>query len=261
MSLKKKLAISRGKNLVVDGELALIRFAVLKLNSIDEFKEEIKDEELGIVILSGEAELEVDNKKLGLIGPRKDVFEDLAFGAYLPGGLVLRIKALVETELALCYAPGPGQDEPRIIKPDELQVEERGKEHYRRKVVDIIVKNVNARHLLIGETFTYPGQWSSYPPHRHEKHNPPEEFKLEELYFYKVAPKQGFGFQWVYSDDRTLDEVMVVENNDLVLLPRGYHPVSAAPGYWVYYLWVLAGEIRKMATYEDPNHKWVHKIS
>jgi len=87
--------------------------------------------------------------------------------------------------------------------------------------------------------------------------NPPEESKLEEVYFFKFSKPSGFGFQRIYTDDRNIDEAFSIEENDTVIIPKGYHPVAAAPGYSLYYLWILAGEGRKLIPNDDPDHKWI----
>jgi 5-deoxy-glucuronate isomerase len=113
--------------------------------------------------------------------------------------------------------------------------------------------------LLVGETFNPPGNWSSYPPHKHDGRD--GEPRLEEVYHYRIDPPQGFGHQTLYTSDGE-SVTHVVRDGDAVLLPYGYHPVAAAPGYRLYYLWALAGAERRMALYEDPQHKWVaHDIT
>jgi 5-deoxy-glucuronate isomerase len=109
----------------------------------------------------------------------------------------------------------------------------------------------------VGETFNEPGGWSSYPPHKHDRHDPPAEVALQEVYHFRLQPRQGFGIQRMYSPERGTDEVLVVEDGDTVLIPFGYHPVVAAPGYRLYYLWALAGEGRDLRLREDPAHAWV----
>jgi 5-deoxy-glucuronate isomerase len=113
------------------------------------------------------------------------------------------------------------------------------------------------QNLIVGETINPPGNWSSSPPHKHDVDDLPMESKLEEVYFYKLKPQQGFGLQRIYSDDGDLDEAYVIRDGDTVAFPRGYHPVVAAPGYQLYYLWVLAGEKRIMCPNDDPDHAWV----
>ena len=113
----------------------------------------------------------------------------------------------------------------------------------------------------IVKTISPPGNWSSFPPHKHGVENPPEETKLEEVYFFKIQPEEGFGMQRLYTDpdldDEGFDEALVLKNNTVTIMPRGYHPVCAAPGYSVYYLWILAGKNRKLIPKEDPQHSWI----
>jgi 5-deoxy-glucuronate isomerase len=107
----------------------------------------------------------------------------------------------------------------------------------------------------VGETYNPPGLWSSYPPHKHDEHRPPEESKLEEVYHFRVKPSRGFGIQRVYGQG--LDETYAVQDRDTVVITRGFHPVASAPGYSLYYLWVLAGDERLMCPREDPEHAWI----
>jgi 5-deoxy-glucuronate isomerase len=120
---------------------------------------------------------------------------------------------------------------------------------------------VPAERLLAGETLNPPGNWSSFPPHKHDRPNSPQEAVLEEIYFFRVKPAQGFGFIWTYTapdDPEGFSNVFVVEDGDTVLLPKGYHPVVAAPGYELHYTWVLAGEERRYGAWaDDPRHAWV----
>lgn len=132
-----------------------------------------------------------------------------------------------------------------------------GRGSWERKAYDIIAEQVPAEKLLVGETFNPSGKWSSYPPHKHDKNNPPKETVLEEVYVFKINPKQGFAIQRIYSGEGDIDDAYVIKNNDVMAIPRGYHPVVAAPGYSVYYLWILAGEKREMLIKEDPDHSWI----
>jgi len=257
--LKIRKPFKNGRTRLVDGELKRIKFSVLRLDSGKRFQEKLTGLELGIVLLSGKVEIEAAGKKYRL-GPRRDVFLDPAWGLYLPGNMTWKIQALKKSELALAYAPGPKKGEVQLVTPEQLVVRHRGKDMFQRKVSDIMVSQVSAKNLLIGETINMPGQWSSYPPHRHDHHKPPAQYYLEEMYLFKVNPFQGFGFQRVYTDDRKLDQALVIENNDVAIFKKGYHPVSAAPGYELYYLWVLSGPERIMKVVDDPAHAWLHNI-
>ena len=139
-----------------------------------------------------------------------------------------------------------------------------GRGNFERKVYSALDQNLAAERLLAGETLNPPGNWSSYPPHKHDFSNPPQEAVLEEVYYFRVKPAQGFGFIWTYTapnDPEGFSNVFVVEDGDTVLLPKGYHPVVAAPGYELQYTWVLAGEERKYGAWaDDPRHVWVRSL-
>src|SRR5262249_36630343 len=139
--------------------------------------------------------------------------------------------------------------------------EKRGIWNWERHIHDAITHiNAVSQRLYIIEVYTPPGNWSSVPPHKHDQQNPPAESAAEEIYFFKMLPEQGFGFQRVYSDDRTRYEPYVVEHNTAVIQPRGYHPVANHPGYQMYYLNIIAGEKRGLIPYDDPAHAWVKNI-
>jgi 5-deoxy-glucuronate isomerase len=111
------------------------------------------------------------------------------------------------------------------------------------------------------EVITPGGNWSSYPPHKHDTDTPAEETALEETYYHRLDPAQGFAFQRVYTDDRSLDETICVEDGDVVMVPRGYHPVGAPHGYRLYYLNVMAGPRRRWIFRDDPAHAWIKSLA
>jgi len=160
----------------------------------------------------------------------------------------------------IAKSPSDLGGEPRLIGPEKVKVSTRGKDACERTIHDIIDASFPSKRLLVGETFNAPGKWSSYPPHKHDTMRPPDETRMEEVYFYRVSPPQGFGIQRVYSPEKGFDETFVIRDNSLVKLPFGYHPVAAAPGYQLYYLWILAGEPRNYILHDDPEHKWVRDL-
>jgi 5-deoxy-glucuronate isomerase len=101
-----------------------------------------------------------------------------------------------------------------------------------------------AESLLVTEVVTPAGHWSSYPPHKHDTDDMPNEALLEETYYHRLRGGSGFAFQRVYTDDRSLDEGIVVEDGDVVVVPRGYHPVAGDARTDLYYLNVMAGPLR-----------------
>jgi len=120
-------------------------------------------------------------------------------------------------------------------------------------VHNTFVDDPHARRLMVGDTFNPPGHWSSFPPHKHDGRD--GEPALEEVYHFRLDPPEGFGIQRLY--DAGENALFSVEDGDCVLIPRGYHPVAAPPGYRLYYLWVLAGTERRLALHEDPRHAWI----
>lgn len=237
--------------------LSFIRFGMLRLSDKGSFGESTNEEEVCLVILSGKCSLSSDGVYWKSIGKRNNVFEGKACALYVPPKSEYEVIAEEKVEIAICKAPSNYRGRARLITPDDIKTRELGRENYRRKAYDILDSKMEAGTLLIGETISLAGNWSSYPPHKHDRANLPEESSLEELYFFKVGPVQGFGIQRIYSDNRHLDELFLIKNNTLALIPYGYHPVAAAPGYLLYYLWVLAGKKRVVKMYDDPEYNWL----
>lgn len=211
------------------------------------------DEEAVLVLQEGSGTLAAGGRSWHV--SRRNVFEEKATGLYVPPGTELTVTAEAPLEGVLFSTPAAGGGEAALVGPDQVKAVPRGRDHYTRTVHDIFVTDPHVRRLMVGETFNPPGHWSSYPPHKHDGRN--GEPKLEELYYYRVDPPQGFGHQTLYTAEGEAVTHMV-RDGDAVLLPYGYHPVACPPGYRLYYLWALAGEQRKLALYEDPDHTWVH---
>jgi 5-deoxy-glucuronate isomerase len=241
------------------GEYGLdyITFGILRLGIGEKFSEKSDSNEIGLIILTGKCSVKVGKYDYRSVGSRTSVFGGKAYGVYVPPNTDYEIIGEDKVEIALCKAPADLKAEPVLITPDQVNIRTVGQHNWRRYVHDIIDARITASKLVIGETFNPPGNWSSYPPHRHDYDNLPDESEQEELYFFKVEPPQGFGIQRIYTDDLSVNKVYVVQNNSVVAIPKGYHPVSAAPGYQLYYLWVLAGEKRILKPKDDPAHSWV----
>jgi 5-deoxy-glucuronate isomerase len=242
-----------------DDGLRYLSFSLLRLTGGQSHSANSQDEELAIILLNGKCRARIGSQETQL-GPRTSVFSGYASAAYVPRRTDCAVTALADTELAVCGAPSDADTEPAFIRPDEVGVRHVGAGNWSRTVTDIIGPNVPARRLIVGETYNPPGNWSSSPPHRHDNDNPPVESDMEEVYFYRFQPSQGFGLQRVYDVARGLDVVYTVKNDDVVSLPYGYHPVVAAPGYELYYLWALAGEKRNLIPFDDPEHAWVKRV-
>ena len=231
---------------------------ILHLGDGRRFSGGASDRETCLVILSGVAEVMVDGRSLGLVGGREHVFEDAAPGAvYVPARVRFEVAARGAVEIASCSAPGRPERAARIVAPAEMSREVRGRGTNTRFVRNILSESQPADSLLVVEVITPAGNWSSYPPHKHDTGVDGVETALEETYYHRVKPAQGFAFQRVYTDDRSLDETLCVHDGDLVLVPRGYHPVAASHGYDLYYLNVMAGPQRKWLFRNDPAHAWI----
>jgi 5-deoxy-glucuronate isomerase len=177
----------------------------------------------------------------------------------VPAGQSWSVAAVDKVELAVCSAPGTGEGAPRVIEPAKMSREVRGQGTNTRYVRNILPETEPADSLLVVEVITPGGHWSSYPPHKHDTATAGEETALEETYYHRLNPPQGFAFQRVYTDDRSLDETVCVHDGDVVMVPRGYHPVGASHGYDLYYLNVMAGPKRQWIFRNDPAHDWIAK--
>ncbi len=217
-----------------------------------------RDRETCIVVLSGSARITADNVALGVIGARNSVFDDMGPGAvYVPAGSHYSIIATTTLEMALCSAPGRPGRAARVLAPETMSREVRGQKTNTRHVRNILPESEPADSLLVVEVLTPGGHWSSYPPHKHDNAVAGKETALEETYYHRVNPPQGFAFQRVYTEDGGIDETLCVKDGDVVLVPRGYHPVGAPHGYDLYYLNVMAGPERKWIFHNDPAHEWM----
>ena len=216
--------------------------------------------ELCVVVLSGTVDVEIDGVSHAGLGGRASVFDDAAPAAlYVPAGQAVAITATTAAEVALCSAPTDDAARAvRRIEPASMRRSVRGRGTNTRYICDILPHDdPTAAHLLVVEVRTPASHSSSYPPHKHDVEAPPSETQLEETYYHRINPPQGFAFQRVYTDDRSLDEACAVEDHDLVMVPRGYHPVVAPHGYEVYYLNVMAGPHRLWVFRNDPAHEWM----
>ncbi len=212
------------------------------------------DRELCLVVVEGSCDIRSPHGEWRDLGGRADPFSGKPDAAYLPPGTGFELAG--DGEVALCTAPASEGAEPRVLPGDEVEVEVRGHGAQERTVTPILMGDEAADSLLVCEVVTPPGHWSSYPPHKHDRDAMPEESFLEETYYHRISPAQGFALQRVYTADGALDETLVVRDRDVVLVPRGYHTVSAPPGYAVYYLNVMAGPVRAWAIANDPDHEW-----
>jgi 5-deoxy-glucuronate isomerase len=219
------------------------------------FAGETGERELCLVLLSGRADVRSDHGEWTGVGGRESPFDGLPHAVYLPPGTRFEVDG--SAEVALCWAPASKGVEARLIEPGDVDVTTRGSGAMERQIHNILMEDAPAESLLVTEVLTPDGHWSSYPPHKHDRDAPPEETFLEETYYHRIRPDHGFGLQRVYTADGSLDESVAFRDGDVVLVPRGYHTVSAPPGYELYYLNVMAGPRREWRIQNDPEHEWL----
>jgi 5-deoxy-glucuronate isomerase len=234
-----------------------VGFRVVRLAAGQTYDGAEDGREACLVILSGTVDVAAGGTRFAGLGDRTDVFAGPPTSVYIPAGLAYHIHAGGAAEIAICTAPGTGQGSPRVIRPEQVGQETRGRGTNTRYVRNILDDKAEAESLLVVEVITPGGHWSSYPPHKHDRDAAPEETLLEETYYHRLSPPQGFAFQRVYTDDRSIDEAITLEDGDVVMVPRGYHPVAAAHGYDLYYLNVMAGPSRHWVFANDPAHEWI----
>ena len=235
-----------------------VGFEVFELRAGEMLERNTGSRETAAIILTGRAKAETTGQDWGEIGERMDIFDQTpAYMLYVPNDDYMRLTAITDVEVALASAPGYGNHAARVIRPDDIDTMNRGSGSTRRRIHNLLPETEPADSLLLVEVYTPAGNWSSYPPHKHDTDREPEESYLEETYYHRINPNQGFAFQRVYTDDGSLDESMAVANGNCVIVPRGYHPVGTAAGYDLYYLNVMAGPKRKWRFTNDPNHAWL----
>lgn len=261
-------AQSNGKvrQVVAPGTMRFLDFARLLLPRNEKHGGQSGAREYVLDVFGGAARVTVETKGqrqvFEKVGGRSDVFSGQPAMVYLPPASSYEVTALSDGfDAGLFSAPSKAATEAKLLEGAAVSAKLAGRDNWQRTVYSALDENVPAERLLAGETLNPPGNWSSYPPHKHDRKNPPGEAVLEEIYFFRIKPAQGYGFIWTYTapgDPDGFSTVFVVEDGDTVLLPKGYHPVVAAPGYALHYTWVLAGEERRYGAWaDDPRHAWV----
>lgn len=247
-------------------QLRHLSFTVVQLGDGQRTVElESGEEELAIDVYSGAVDYEVDSPLGSLSGEthhRRSLTETPEM-LYVPAGsrLDLRLAAGESARIGVFGALGKGGVAPMYIPQADAMINQVGKENFQRTVSTSIADNIDAAHLIVGETLNAPGAWSSCPPHKHDELKPPAEVPMEEVYFFQTEPKGGFGFMRVYTHEgasEPFDESYAVHDGDTVVIPRGYHPVASLPGYRLHYTWALAGDGRTYGAWaDDPRYSWI----
>ena len=250
--------------------LDYIHFQVRRLRAQHTWSFDTGEHELALVLLGGNVGVESDRGQWPSIGARQDVFSGPPSALYLPRHTRFTVTAGINSEFAVARVATDQDHEPRHVMPRDVTLEIRGGDNATRQINGIIPPGFPCHHLVIVEVYTPSGNWSSYPPHKHDIHKTGAdgnvvEADLEEIYYYKIDRPGGFAIQRVYTEPESplhraglpIDAALVVHNDDVVLIPEGHHPVTSAPGYTTYYLNVLAGSAQSLANSEDQAHAWV----
>ncbi|WP_210617352.1 5-deoxy-glucuronate isomerase [Mammaliicoccus lentus] len=242
-----------------DINLDYIGLKILDIKSKGVYEESTEDFELCVVALTGKINVSDGNETFDDLGTRDSVFERIPTDSvYISKNHNIKIEATKDARVILCYSPADEERPTQLIPASENSVEDRGKYSNKRHVHNILPDTHKASEkLLVVEVYTDQGNWSSYPPHKHDQDNLPNESLLEETYYHEMNPSKGFVFQRVFTDDLSLDETMTVENGDVVVVPEGYHPVAVPDGYDGYYLNIMAGPKKVWKFYNQPDHEWI----
>lgn len=238
----------------LDAGLREVAFALVRAEA-EPVRVELGGREGVLVKLAGpEGEVRVDGTAFRLPA-RASVFDDPPSAVYAPPGSTLEADGPLLAGLYLAAGDPAEAPAAYAVQPGDVTAAARGSGNFAREVRDIVPAERPGLRLLVGETLNPAGNWSSSPPHKHDRDAPPEEAKLEEIYLFRIDPPQGFGVQLSY--DETSERAFSVRDLDVAAIPAGYHPVVAAPGYRLYYLWGLAGSGRELRWVPDPDHAWV----
>jgi 5-deoxy-glucuronate isomerase len=215
-------------------------------------------DEVALVPLSGRCKVVAHDQEWE-IGERPNLFTGPPSALYLPLESNFVVTALTPLELAMCGARAEQPHSPVLIRSEDIQIEIRGAGNAARQINHIIKPDFPAHRLLVVEVFTPSGNWSSFPPHKHDVSDMPREADLEEIYYYRIDPADGFGLQRLYTANGAIDAAYVIHDGDLLMVPEGYHAFAVAHGYTGYYLNVLAGNghSRTMQPSDDPAYGWV----
>lgn len=240
-----------------------LNMAARRMNKGERWSGNTGDYEYAHIILGGVCSIRTSQGDFLKVGRRPDVFSGMPYALYLSRQVDFEIEALTDGfEVASCWVATDRDYPARLITPSQCPVELRGGANASRQINGIIPPGFNCHRIICVEVYTPGGNWSSYPPHKHDIHREDDQGKileadLEEIYFYKLDRPEGYAYQRVYNDDLSIDGVMLARNHDMVLVPEGYHPVVSAHGYTTYYLNFLAGSAQSLANSDDPQYAWV----
>jgi len=247
-----------------------LHFAARRLTAGQRWEFATGEHELALVVLGGECAVQSSRGDWPNIGRRPHVFAGMPYALYLPRRTNFTLEALsAEMDVAYGWCATDQDHPPALVTPGQVPIELRGGGNASRQINGLLPPGFDCHRLIVVEVYTPAGNWSSYPPHKHDEHRVAAsgvllEADLEEIYFYKfgrvgdeAASAGGYALQQVYTHDGRLNQLIQARQDSVVLVPEGYHPVAAAPGYHTYYLNFLAGSAQSLANFDDPQLAWV----
>jgi 5-deoxy-glucuronate isomerase len=246
-----------GANHLANNACRLLDFELVVLNPGDEHAVSTGQHELGLVVLTGTVDISVDGQRFAQVGGRATVFAGPPSAVYAPCGAAVTVKAGSKAEVALCSAPSKLQTAAYQVKPEEVTHGKWGQFNTSRTFNFMINQNRPSERLHLAEVTVVSGNWATYPPHKHEDNLPEKgEVYQEEMYFYRTEPADGFGMCALYGGKIAQDYAFIIRNNTIQKMPYGYHTLTAAPGYKIWYLALIAGDTKAASPVLDPHHAW-----
>ena len=254
---------AQGLNPTRENPCRLIDFARLVLRDTTSYSGRTGEREVLVVLFGGRCTIEAGGRTFENVGRRATPFAGKPHAVYLPSNTTYTITAHGNLDAGLCSAPSDLRAEPYLITPDQVTSTIVGAASFSRELRNILTSSdqpdLPARRLIVGETFVPGGNWSTYPPHKHEVDDLPREAFHEELYYFRTDQPEGFGHTRHYSPERGYDTTYTIRDSTILMIPHGYHTTCSAPGYTNYFLWMLAGDHRTQAVAFDPDHAWIQK--
>lgn len=241
-----------------------LSFEARQMKSDTVWKHSTEYNEMVIVLLSGNFKVISNRGEWETKNGRKDVFSGVAHTLYLPPNSTFELTANSEVlDIAYGWCKSEEHFPAKFVTPEETQVVIFGGDNATRQFNDLVPPGFGCSKIVSREVYTPSGNWSSFPAHKHDERILDNQGNVlepiqEETYFYKFQKAEAYAIQQVYTKDRSLDEILRAKDNDVVLIPKGFHPVVAAHGFHCYYLNFLAGTDQCLANTTDPDHEWIY---
>jgi 5-deoxy-glucuronate isomerase len=250
--------LENGYNMIVDGELKELTLGAILMSAGETVTHELSDREHALVLIYGNCSLRGPDGNTYVFGPRADPCTDKPYILFHPGAGEVVVTASEETLVAVCASTVTSDAPVQYLQPGDIREGERGQDNWTRWVrLAAWSDNTEGNRLMVGETITPSGNWSTIPPHRHERYEEGAEAPYEEAYFYRFSRPQGYGLVWQFDESTGMDQAFSVRNNDTIYIGSGYHPVVCGPGATLYHLTVMAGQYRQSMASLHPDYRFL----